>query len=744
MSLKEKSRLVKIIQKENPTEEDKKEIKLILENLPKSELESLLGKYYINSNNTKGRNWFFNKIYFNYVISSLENFINIYLANKSKRIRKNVKNSTYELLPIIVKKTNEISFIPVPQKLAAAIVFYCLQLNHMNYSVADMCRILFPDETTAPHYVNQIKAQIYKLLPDSLKDKIEYKYEPKESKISIILSKNSNKIQKFPMNFREILCNQIYLLIIREKLNDVNIIVKRLIKDIEAYPESVISNKFIKNWIRRIPINYLNLINEKFIDPKYMKAIKIYFSDLVKVIIKLEELNQKYKIDQELLNINQFKKYLKKIYEVDFGELIIIHIFNSIKRKNKEFMLERGIQQSLFDSGKVRECARCHNILPYSAFGFSQGFIKVMCKQCRQEVEAINDYKVKIGIINDEFGGKCLECHTDVEQLPALQIHHPDPELKTFNMGEIHAYNYIEILERIKSEKAFPLCSNCHSLKQASVFLNFKKLILRQDLFQMTPEEIDRLIYYGVQTDHSSKNLNPKQKTAKKYLIKNWIKKRYIIEQLFNGKCVGCGKVSIEMLPALQFHHKIFGDYESELDNKLTWTNLRNLDIFTIVKILKEQDCSCLCGNCHKMMHSPLFINLAKEINGEEYAKLVKNNYKSIAKNVQSLKIKEIKIKDPIKIIGAKKRSGKKPKTIWKKNLLAFYELAKAKADGIISSTEFRVHLGKTRDTVQKALRDLIDRNLIRITQERYGSNPALLKLTEEGIKTTDKLVQSE
>jgi len=37
--------------------------------------------------------------------------------------------------------------------------------------------------------------------------------------------------------------------------------------------------------------------------------------------------------------------------------------------------------------------------------------------------------------------------------------------------------------------------------------------------------------------------------------IKRWIRKKKIIEELYNGRCTKCEQIGIEKLPVLHFHH---------------------------------------------------------------------------------------------------------------------------------------------------------------------------------------------
>lgn len=85
--------------------------------------------------------------------------------------------------------------------------------------------------------------------------------------------------------------------------------------------------------------------------------------------------------------------------------------------------------------------------------------------------------------------------------------------------------------------------------------------------------------------------------------IKRWIRKKKIIEDLFNGKCTKCQKTSLVNLPALQIHHLD----PSKKKNNFS-ADLRDItDLNKIKKILQDENCTCLCSNCHSIEGAEIF-----------------------------------------------------------------------------------------------------------------------------------------
>ena len=107
-----------------------------------------------------------------------------------------------------------------------------------------------------------------------------------------------------------------------------------------------------------------------------------------------------------------------------------------------------------------------------------------------------------------------------------------------------------------------------------------------------------------------------------------WIKKRIVIENLYNGKCIGCDE---DKLPILQFHHK-----DPEQKTYENWSDLSNLNISKIMEKLKDDSAVCLCANCHSMTESKQFKENVGEIIDKQDVPELKAYYKNLNKNIES------------------------------------------------------------------------------------------------------------
>jgi len=113
-----------------------------------------------------------------------------------------------------------------------------------------------------------------------------------------------------------------------------------------------------------------------------------------------------------------------------------------------------------------------------------------------------------------------------------------------------------------------------------------------------------------------------------------------VIEILYKGACIGCRNIKInDKLPALEFHHR------NPKKKEFKWENLSKLPINKIITILKNEDCVCLCKNCHSLIHSVNFDQLCNEIFGKENTSmidLVEENYLILKKNIFNFSFKKI------------------------------------------------------------------------------------------------------
>ncbi len=304
----------------------------------------------------------------------------------------------------------------------------------------------------------------------------------------------------------------------------------------------------------------------------------------------------------------------------------------------------RVSRQALYNDGKLKECGKCHKFKRYTEFGLKGGGLRSICKHCKQIKDAFDYYRNKflivMNLINKQQKGKCVKCSSNFTVLPVLDFHHTKPELKKTTWRRNRRKNWKIILGLFEKEEVVILCKNCHSKEKTIIFNEFKDVILKDNLFKFKAEAINEIAYEYVK---KSKLKNIKNF---KFRVIEWIKKRSVIEQLYNGKCIGCENVSVmNNLPALDFHHR--SKHQSK-KKKIRWHLIKKLDIKSIGEKLIKEDCICLCSNCHTLFHSIKYYEIGERIIGKKFREQIENIYRNLEKKIKLFNHETTEIKDPL------------------------------------------------------------------------------------------------
>jgi len=388
-------------------------------------------------------------------------------------------------------------------------------------------------------------------------------------------------------------------------------------------------------------------------------------------------------------------------------------------------------KQQLFNNKikKIKECARCHQILPYSKFfkvSKSKDKVRYICKDCSNDNNRIYNYKKKLIVVSKIFNCKCLQCNTNIILLPSLQFHHPDAKFKTNSWRKMKNKSLQKIFNWIKKDQVILLCANCHNSAQADIFKEYMSLILEDNLFKKSAEEINKLIIR--ETSHISGKIKRMHIREK---IKEWLRKRFIIEKLYDSKCIGCGKINIrDGLDALEFHHKD----PSKNEKKLKWDVLEHLDSKSIIEILIKEECVCLCSNCHSFIHSryALLIDETLEQFKDRFSAEYKTNLseeikKKYQKILEKVNLYDIKINENDLIAPLVKEI---PHTkIWKIHLIKIYYFAHKSKDFSFKAYDLEDILEITMRHVYKHLKNFIKKGFIKKNSQIRG----IFEFTESG-----------
>ena len=489
-----------------------------------------------------------------------------------------------------------------------------------------------------------------------------------KSTFPIRIDKNTARLKGFPQEVRNIICKLIYKSFIEQSLD---------FEILENIIEELRSENRSKDWIQEIPEKALKKISIMLNDPNFEHILKKYFKDLVKIVKVFKILNDRYLQLPKPANI---RKVVKKLRENDITlymtqeslEITLRHIFDYLKEQLKNYKIERIKEQKLFidKESSTKECGRCHRILAYDKFEIyksqkRKGY-RSTCRKCRTEIRLINDLNTKFRLLNDYFEPSCCECDVNlIEILPASSFHHPKDKTYTWSEGREKFHDADCIATRLKEDGALQMCENCHRIKTAIIFQKYKDLILLSSLFEHSAMEILEIV------ESQINRISADKKSYHRRNIKRFIKKRYVFEELFNGKCVGCGKVTVNSnLPALDGHHL------KKVDDKSLWKEIADLDCEDILKIYIKEGIISLCANCHRIIHS-VFHDYIEEIFKDHYLEsklqnfkcIVKENFNQIMKNINNFQfdLEVINFNSPLKVNEFASRDA------WKLRLIQMY-----------------------------------------------------------------------
>ena len=268
---------------------------------------------------------------------------------------------------------------------------------------------------------------------------------------------------------------------------------------------------------------------------------------------------------------------------------------------------------------------------------------------------------------NGRFQGKCgnPDCGIDFRILPAIEIHHPKNKSSTWRDILKHKYEDVKrILDDL--DKTIPLCRNCHSLTYKVFYSYYRGLIdalyhlisYRFAYNDFKKEIKTRIMNYGLLDQYSYGITRNK--------IMAWLRKKIVINYIYNGECANCGEDDIGKL---EFHHmnptlkNSYKHRNPNLDKLNIWKTLTLSNTNEASERVICEECICLCANCHIMMTSNHFVDNSSEIlstpyylekdgeevelilNGDLYSDEIRKSYDKLQYNCEKAHERIIKLK---------------------------------------------------------------------------------------------------
>ncbi len=668
-SINEKSKLIKIIQNEQLTEEDKEELRHILSKLPSEELKSLLGKIYE----------LFIKNYVN-ILDSRESTTEIVNSeNEQKVIKKtdtsfplnvpNFKEKTMNeirrLVPLleatdnqkelILEKTenildqhisrairNEITISKNsnPSTNAAAIIYAVLKShkNMPNISGGKLSEITGVTRTVIP--------RLYNTWFRGLAQKLDF-----------------NFVNAHLGMARKIISLYLFELLLNEEINTSKI-VSRLREIIISDMSGSLTQK------ERQHFRQLAEKDDKWLKDmanSYPDIFTKYFSDLVNIIRLLIILIKSHKIIGADLSVPDFARFLMSRNINLFSTIrslveAIGYIFDFLKDSKYPYLFpsrtysQEIIQSYTMSSDRVAVVRRGiigARIKLYLMKHFHNGdhFDKksgiAICPECKREGLTVNTSAPIIkGKEYHHKGTKKFSC--TAEGL-----------FKLFSKDRGNPYFLPDLINKANTEDVELLCRCHHSLLKDSYFNYFKRLIcwenipreFPQDLFNLPAEIINMLIWICVDNSYSTKEMIISQKIDLKDAVSRFIKKKFIIDVIYKGRCPICNEFNTkDHLLAFSFNHLHLLRKVTSKESEMRFKNLYKLPCSAIVRELESQIGAFICGNCHMFFHTNI-LRVDKIFDDPNMVKIVKEGIERVNKKFRDNLIHSTElIKDPLKL----------------------------------------------------------------------------------------------
>ena len=732
LNVKDKSKIIKIIQNEKFDEKNNVKLTNILSKLSKEELNSLLGEDFKKYSQTYTKN----RSHFNEIKKI------IILNFLDKKIKEQDKEDSYFVQSIKPKEKSKIKIPHFKQKI----------VEHLKHLI-DLI-----DGTTEQKEFIQVKSL-----------EILDEFISRAQNNEFIIPKNAN-LEKIAATiiFTVTLSNKNMPKITRKKITELTNINIKSPSDISNYYKKYFGQLYPRtefrftsypgfNNIRNIISLYLfGLIKDTEI--KTFKLVLSLKGNILNGINLPKLLTQKdISILHEMVTLYQdtFIRYFSDLVEL-VKQIIISSMFykkisaHLVIKYIAESLIERGInllkkpRQFYYAVIEIYDFLYQHfsDFLPLRSY-VQKNLSKKEREKEQEEYEKIVGTKIKLYLIKNIYNGKyfkdgkakCPEClkeglikNTDISRLEALEFHHNtnknqnqftvDNLYNMFTKNQANPHFFEELISLMESEKVILICRNHHHMLHDSYFNYFNYLINWENLFSLPAELIHLLIRTSVENHRLTRNLPIKSKKEIRRRIKSYIKKRYIIERIYGEFCPTCVEFNTKKhLSAFHFNH------EDKKTKNIEASNLYSLHSCSeIVKILEQERGGYICSNCHTVIHYEKFHLLDEIYENKNVVKRILEDYNSVSKNFTIIHYNSALVGNPLK------KTFKITESI-ERYLTAIYEITKSGYDVTvytlaeylkISSSSISNYFYRKKNVITQYI-DIIARRPTKYVLNKYG-----------------------
>jgi hypothetical protein len=511
-----------------------------------------------------------------------------------------------------------------------------------------------------------------------------------------------------------------------------------------------------------ISLLFFDILVEKDVETKELVSyLQNTIIDNTKLPIKLTQ--DDILILQKLNNHTDFNKYFSDLAEIIKYFIISSKTHKIIGARIKisyiaKTLIKKGV--NLFKTSKtfpttltsIFDCLKEN----YDDFFPARSSIEYTTIEKRErwaidiERAYIKGSRIKVFVIKNIYSGKynkngkiqCSECNkegftinTDISRLEAMEFNHISGnkiyEYTTKDFYHLFTQSYGDpyflekLIFKMESEKVELICKNHHNLHHSKYFKYFKYLINWNELFSLSPILIHLIIRISVNSFYLTKNLPKDSKKNIRRSILIDLKRRYIINILYSGKCPICEEFTAkDHISVFQGHHETQGIKKQEVSYLF---NI-GLSCSEIVKILEAEHVGLMCGNCHTVIQYIRDISILNQIYDDvEIVNRILDDYKQVLSKFKPINDEKSLINDPLKKIPMINDN-------IIKYLFAIHNISKAEQE--INATALSNYLGVSARAVRHFFYDRY--NLLNLFINVLQEKPKTLKkysLTDYGKK---------
>lgn len=505
-----------------------------------------------------------------------------------------------------------------------------------------------------------------------------------------------------------------------------------------------LKNSIISNNSKEIKLTVKEIeMLQKLLDT-YSNAFNKYLIDMFKIANLMIESFKSHKIIKTHFSVKHFVRYfINQGINLQLSDSNLFYMFGEIFKKLRQSKFSNIIPSRFGEgSGNIERSVAGARIKLYIMKHFHKGVYfdlkngVAKCPDCLNERKMLTVSNISQRIQAKDFHHSSWSETYEIEDIIDMK-YNARALYDLFCKDRGNPYFLPDLLTMIeKNDKIHFKCSCHHKLIHAPLFYYFKKLIcwenipneFPQDIFDLPAEIIHILVTLCIENaniQYVGFSDVKKKRLGIRFIVLYYIKKKYIIDLIYEGKCPICKEfVAKDHLPVFEFNHL------KEIYDLKNIISLYNNTCSEIVRLLEDQRGGYICRNCHRTIHTKRE-NINMIYDDPDRGKMEEMDYdKTVNDFLNNLIHSKNSIENPLKSQFDRHDSFLR----W---LLALYELSEMKGfkEGI-TRQDLRDHLNNIGAYKHIFEKRKVSEKYVKIVAGRStGGEATLYYINPEGIK---------